>query len=137
MIYLILAPIFFAVALSFFKIPTTTMHPLLGNVFTSAVALFVTLLILFYSRFKGVELFYTRGSILLSIAGGVFIGLYTVSLFFAFSKFDISKTTPIVYIGAISISVIIGTIFLKENINWLKILGLIIAFLGLLLLFKK
>ena len=137
MIYLILAPIFFAIALSFFKITTKTTHPLLGNIITSATAVFVTFLILLYNRFKGVELFYTRDGILLSLAGGFFIGLYTVFLFFAFSKFDISKTTPIVYIGAISISVIIGAIFLKEHISWLNILGLIIAFLGLLLLFKK
>ena len=137
MIYLVFAPIFFAIALIFFKITTKTMHPLLGNVITSATAVFVTLLIMFYNRFKGVELFYTRDSILLSLAGGFFIGLYTVSLFFAFSKFDISKTTPIVYIGAISISVIIGAIFLKEHISWLNILGLIIAFLGLFLLFRK
>ena len=70
MIYLILAPIFFAIALSFFKITTKTMHPLLGNVITGATAVFVALLILLYNRFKGVELFYTRDSLLLSLVGG-------------------------------------------------------------------
>ena len=71
MIYLISAPIFFAIALSFFKITTKTMHPLLGNVITGATAVFVALLILLYNRFKGVELFYTRDSLLLSLVGGV------------------------------------------------------------------
>ena len=43
MIYLILAPIFFAIAFEFFKITTKTMHPLLGNVITGTTAVFVAL----------------------------------------------------------------------------------------------
>ena len=59
MIYLIWLN-FFAIALSFLKITTKTMHPLLGNFITGTTAVFITLLILLYNRFKGAELFYSR-----------------------------------------------------------------------------
>lgn len=137
MLYPVLATIFFAGALIFIKLTTTKISPFLANVFFVATAIIVQLSALLYAKLKGVNLFATSQGIKISLIGGIFIGLYTIFLFLTFSKFGVTKATPFIYIGALSLVFIFGAIFLKETLTSLKILGLLLSFIGLFLLFKN
>lgn len=137
MIFLILSTIFFGIALIFVKLSTVKIYPLLGNLIFLSSAFIVQLGAIIYVKLKGIDLTYTSEGIILSLIGGIFIGLYTIFLFLTFSQFDITKASPIIYIGAISIAVIIGAIFLKEPLTLYNILGLVLAFVGLFLLFWR
>ena len=137
MLYLILASIFFGAALISIKLTAGKISPSLANVLFVASAIIIQLSALLYAKLKGVSLFASSQGIKISLIGGVFIGFYTIFLFLTFSKFGVVKATPFVYIGAISIVVIFGSLFLKEPLNYFKILGLLLAFTGLFLLFKN
>lgn len=137
MLYPILTTIFFAAALIFIKLTATKISPLLATVFFSSTAIIIQLGAFSYFKLKGVNLFATSSGIKISLIGGIFIGLYTIFLFLTFSKFGITKATPFIYIGALSLVFIFGVIFLKETLTSLKILGLLLAFVGLFLLFKN
>ncbi|TSC83566.1 MAG: hypothetical protein G01um101413_976 [Parcubacteria group bacterium Gr01-1014_13] len=63
--------------------------------------------------------------------------LYTFFLFLAFSKLDVSKATPILYIGSLVIATILSVIFLKESLNIYNIAGFILAALSIFLLLWK
>lgn len=137
MLYPILTTIFFASALIFIKLTTTKISPLLATIFYSFAAIVVQFGVLLFFKLKGVNLFTTSSGIKISLIGGIFIGFYTVFLFLTFSKFGVTKATPFIYIGALSLVFIFGVIFLKETLTSLKILGLLLSFVGLFLLFKN
>jgi len=136
MLYPILATIFFAGALIFIKLTAAKISPIMANVIFLASAVIVQLSALLYSKLKGINLFATPQGIKISLAGGIFIGFYTIFLFLTFSKFGAIKTTPFIYIGAISLVVIFSALFLREPLTYFKILGLFLAFAGLFFLFK-
>lgn len=137
MLYPVLATIFFASTLIFIKLATTKISPLMANVFFVAMTIIVQLGVLLYTKLEGVNLFVTSQGIKISLIGGLFAGFYSIFLFLTFSKFGVTKATPFIYIGALSLVFIFGVIFLKETLTSLKILGLLLAFVGLFLLFKN
>jgi len=136
MLYPILATIFFASALIFIKLTAAKISPILANVIFLASAVIVQLSALLYAKLKGINLFATPQGIKISLVGGIFIGFYTIFLLLTFSKFEAIKATPFIYIGAISLVIIFGALFLKEPLNYFKIIGLLLSFAGLFLLFK-
>ena len=137
MIYLALAPLFFGLTLIFIKLSTAKVSPIIGNMLFPAAAFvlqFITFLVL---KMRGNDFVITSKGLWLSGIGGIFLGLYTIFLFQAFSKVGIAKASPVIYIGAIVISTLFGIIFLKEPTSIVNVIGIILACIGLALIFVK
>ena len=137
MIYVGLAALFFGLTVVFIKLATREIHPLLGNLLFPAFAAIIQLIVLLYVKLKGTALFLSSKGIAISAIGGICLGLYTIFLFLALSRMNVSKVSPIVYIGAILIATIVGVIFLKEPLTKTNIAGLLLALSGLYLLFVR
>lgn len=137
MIYLILAPILFGITLIFIKLSTTKVSPIVGNMLFPAAAFAVQFFTFMFFKYRGDNFMITSKGLWLSLIGGIFLGLYTIFLFQAFSQVGIAKASPIVYIGAIIISVLFGVIFLRESLSILNIIGIILACVGLGFIFVK
>lgn len=127
MTYLALATLFSGLTFFFVKIITTKIYPILGNLLSLSTAILVQLSVFFYLRLKGTEMTASKEGLSISLFAGLFVGLYTVFLFLAFSKIDVSKATPILYIGSLAIATILSVIFLKETLNIYNIFGFILA----------
>lgn len=137
MTYLVLATIFSGLTFFLIKIVTSRIYPILGNLFSLASALVVQILIFIYLRSKGTSMFVTQEGVTISLVTGIFVALYTVFLFIAFSKIDVSKATPILYLGSLSIATILSVVFLKESLNIYNIFGFILAACSIFLLLWK
>lgn len=137
MLYAFLAALFFGITLIFIKLVSTRIHPFLANTLFPLFAVLVQLVVLFVARAKGVKIFFDPKALALTAVGGVFLALYTVFLFLAFSKNDISKASAIVYVGAIMLATLFGAVFLKEPFTWVNICGIALSSVGLLLMFAR
>lgn len=137
MIYALLSALLFGTGIFVVKLTSTRISPLIASAIFSVVNLIIQLLVIWAFKIKGKILPVTSGGIVFSVLGGLFIGTYTILVFFAFSKMDVTKVTPIVYVGAIVISSLLGVIILGERLNLINILGVLLALGGLVLLFVK
>lgn len=68
---------------------------------------------------------------LILFAAGFFIWLKILSLF------EVSKAYPIMVSATISLVLIGSSLILKENVSFLRVLGVIVVILGIFLIFKS
>ena len=135
--YLSLATLFSGLTFFLVKIVTTKIYPILGNLFSLLAALSVLLVIFGFLKFRGTPMPLSRDGVSLSLVTGVFVALYTFFLFLSFSKLDVSKATPVLYIGSLVIATVLSVIFLKEKLNIYNVAGFILAALSILLILWK
>jgi len=80
----------------------------------------------------------SKNIILLPIAAGTFAGLAEIFYMFMFSKnVPISIGNPLVVGGTVVVAVILGLIILKEPINAIKTIGIIVTITGLVILSRS
>jgi uncharacterized membrane protein len=137
MTYLAFATFFSGLTFFLAKVVTTKIHPLLGNLLSIITALGVQLVIFSILKWRGTEMPFSSNGMYWAILMGVFVGLYTVTLFQAFSQLDVSKATPILYLGSLAIATLLGVLFLKESFNVYNIFGLVLATGSIVLLLWK
>jgi uncharacterized membrane protein len=68
---------------------------------------------------------------------GTLGALYIIFLFQAFTHVDVTKATPILYLGSLAIATFLGVVFLKETLNIYNMLGLVLAAGSIALLLWK
>lgn len=137
MINLILAPLFFSLTLVFIRLSTNKVSPLIGNMLFPLAAFIVQSIVFLYFKLHGDKFIITKQGLIYSGVGGIFLGLYTIFLFQAFAYAGISKASPIVYITAIVLASLFGILFLKENASPINIFGMVLACIGLALVYLK
>ena len=137
MIEIVLAALFFGLVLIAIKLSTPHIYPLLGAIIISITSFVIQAVAIVVAKSRGAVLTIATKGVLYSLLAGLFLGVYTIFLFFALSKFDISKATPFVYVGAIVISFLFGVSFLKEPFSMVHFVGLLLATVGLFLLFWR
>lgn len=137
MTYLALATLFSGLTFFFVKVVTTKIHPLLGNLFSVTTALGVQLIIFGILKWRGTEMPFSSNGMHWAILTGIFVGFYTVTLFQAFAHVDVTKATPILYLGSLGIATLLGVVFLKETLNVYNMLGLALAAGSIVLLLWK
>ena len=86
MIEIILAALFFGLSLIVIKISTSYLYPTLIAIIMGGIALIVQLIAIINAKINGISILITTKGILLSGIGGLFLGLYTIFLYFAFAK---------------------------------------------------
>jgi len=134
MVYLTLATLFSGLTFFMVKVVTTKIYPLLGNIISILVAFLVQLCIFLYFKSRGTDMHFTKEGVGVSLLVGVLVALYTFFLFLAFSKLDVSKATPILYIGSLAIATLLSVIFLGEHLKLINWLGFVLAALSIILL---
>lgn len=93
-------------------------------------------IILLVVRARGVALTATLSGVLYAISVGACISIYSSFLFITFAKVDAAKATPIIYMGAISVVVLFGVLYLKESLSWTNVIGLLLGVTGIFLFFR-
>lgn len=138
MIWAVLASLCFALTLTAIKQATYVIYPILANVLFSTFALLVQLTALFvFVRLKGADISLAPQALLMSAIGGAFLGLYSIFTFLAISDLDISRASPTIYVGGISIASIIGIFIFGESLTWINAIGMLLACVALFLIFFR
>jgi drug/metabolite transporter (DMT)-like permease len=135
--YLAGTTIGFALTLIFIKLSSVKVSPIIGNLIFTATAAGVQLAVFLYYKLKGAPLSVTSDGLILSAIGGLFLGIYTVSLFLTFSEIPVSKASPIIYAGAILLASCFGIFLLHEGITWHKLVGFGLLIAGLFFVFNQ
>jgi len=135
--YLAGTTIGFALTLIFIKLASVKSSPIVSNLIFTAVAATVQFTVFLYYKFKGAPLSITTEGLTLSAIGGLFLGIYTITLFLTFSEIPISKASPVIYAGAILLASCFGILCLHEAMSWQKIVGLALLITGLFFVFSR
>lgn len=72
-----------------------------------------------------------------SIITGVCVGIGTIAFFLLFQKGGPLSAVPMVLAVGAAIMAVVGILFFKESASWPKLLGIVMAVVGLLLMKSK
>lgn len=86
-------------------------------------------------KMTGQPIMFTRNSVLIPVAAGLFTGVAEIFYLLMFSKStSLSLGNPLVVGGTILVAVILGLIILREPLTAAKTAGIILTLLGLIFL---
>ncbi len=128
MFYLIAALLLYTVAILIFSIANKNLNSTLVTAIINSISAMIPIGIIFSAYDK--KIFENaKFGIIISIIGGIVIGLYTLMLSKSFAANKVGIVTPIIFGGAIFLSTILSAIIFKEKISMLQGVGL--GFLGI------
>jgi len=132
-IYALIAIGFGSLSDLFRKFGSTVKDPFLDNLVFETAA-FITAIVL-YMLFSRREVPHGNTMIYV-IAGGICISLFTTFFFKTLSVGPgVSVVAPIVRAGALIVVAILGVILLHEKLTWNLVTGIVLACLGIYLMF--
>lgn len=121
----------------FIKLSSDHIQPVLGAVVLQFVAAFIGSGLLFYLHRTGTTLNVSARGVWLAVAAGVAIGLVEILTFMVFARgIPVAVGNPLIIGGSLIVTTSIGLIALREVLNPLQMIAvlLIIAGVGLLAL---
>ena len=125
-----------AVAVSdlFRKLGANLKDPFLSNLIFQFGS-FATALVLYllFSRKLGA----ISNGMLYAVIGGVLISIFTTFSFKALSLGPVSQVIPIIRVGGVLAVTILGIILFKEKLSLTLVMGVILAAIGLFLIFSS
>lgn len=137
LIYAILAASGFGFYNFFTKISADKFSPTVANIFIAGTSFLVAVISTIYLKTSGQNLTFTKESLLLPIAAGIFTGVAEIFYLTMYSKnAPITIGGPLVIGGTVVVAVILGLIFLKEPMGITKIAGILFVITGFVLLAK-
>ena len=128
--------LFYALFDLFVKLAAGKIHDGLGAFVINLVATMVLVLFLLYSSINGekINYFKTEG-VVYAIIAGILVGLASIFFIKMFSAgADLSLGTPLVRVGTVLVSALIGIVFLKEGFSPKFLIGFLLSISGLYLL---
>ena len=138
LIFAILALITYGIFDFFVKQTGGKIHDGLGNLIISIIPVIAMILFIIYSVMRGENLFIKPGGVKNSILAGVAISFASLFFLKTFSAgANLSIGIPLVRIGMIAVSVVLGILILKEPIHAKQLAGFVVALVGLYLLMSK
>ena len=120
----------------FVKLTSGKIHDGLGAFVINLVATMVVALFLLYSSINGekINYFKTEG-VVYAIIAGILVGFASIFFIKMFSSgAELSIAVPLVRVGTVLVSVLIGVLFLKEGFNPKFLIGFLLSMSGLYLL---
>lgn len=122
----------------FIKRMSGKVNDFLGIIILSAFSILPALTILLLFNFPVKKLALTPNGLLYAILAGICLGIGTLSFLKLFdSGINLSLASPMVRIGILIATTSLGLLVLKETVAPREWLGLLFAFIGLLLLVFK
>ena len=122
----------------FIKRASGKIDDFLGTVIINFFALVPAFLIYIWLRFSNSEILYSRDGAFYSMIAGLFIGIGSITLIKMFAiGANLSIGSPVVRIGTVILTVLLGTLLLNESFNTKQIIGIILSIVGITLLIVK
>ena len=130
------AALFFGFYNVFTKLAAGKITDQLGALVLETSAILLILGYILFLGIKGTNSFkFSSEGIIFSALGGICAAVVTVLYFVIFrTGGDLSVAGPLILVGGMLTMALVGTIFLKEGITLLKVLGIISGLLSLYLL---
>ena len=137
-IYVILTIAAYAGLDFFIKRMAGKVNDFLGIIILSAVSILPALFILLIFQFPNKKLLVTSNGVLYAVFGGIFLGIGTLTFLKLFDTgINLSLASPLVRIGILIATTSLGLLVLREVVAPREWLGLLFAFIGLILLLIK
>lgn len=138
LVYAFTTIIFYAGLDFFVKRAAGKIDDFLGTILINFFSTLPALVIYIYLKVTNQNILFTREGAISSIIAGLSIGVGTITLLKMFSLgTNISLGSPIVRIGTVILTTLIGVFLLRETLEPRQILGLILATIGLSLVIFK
>ena len=119
----------------FIKMSSGEIDPVLGAVTLQITAATVSGILLLWMKISSKEIVFTHKGIEYAILAGVCVGLAEITYLKLFSRgIDLSIGMPIVVGGTIIVGVVLGLAILKEPLNFIHALSLLLIITGIMLL---
>lgn len=129
MIYIILAMVFYAVAIMFGAAASRNANTNLAAAITNLVSAVVPLVVI--TPLLGKKLFVNQKlGIVFAVFGGVAIAFFVMAINKAYSVNKVGIVAPVVFGGAIFLSTILSYFIFKEKVSALQLVGLILLAVG-------
>ena len=137
-IYVILTIAAYAGLDFFIKRMAGKVNDFLGIIILSAVSVLPALFMLLIFQFPNKKLLVTSNGMLYAVFGGIFLGIGTLTFLKLFDTgINLSLASPLVRIGILIATTSLGLLVLREVVAPREWLGLLFAFIGLILLLIK
>jgi len=131
----LITAVFYGVYNFFIKVSSGHINQIVGAVILQIVAALLGGIILLLMKMTNSPLEISQKGVLFAVLAGIFVGLAEITSFFVFSKgISASIGIPIIIGGSILIGAILGLTFLKETINPIHILAILLIVGGVVLL---
>jgi len=107
----------------------------LGAFMLEITAAICILIYMFYLITTDIKFDFAPRGVIFSIFAGLCVGLGTVLYFFIFSKGgELSIAGPLVLIGGVFLMAVVGIVFFKEKISFIKLTGIVFGLISLWML---
>jgi uncharacterized membrane protein len=125
MIYILLAVLFYTVAIMLSTLASRAVNSNLVSALTNVASTIIPIAIVIPILNKHVlESSQKRFGIIMAILAGLAIGIFAIMLNKSYTENKVAIVAPIVFGGAIFLSAILSNVFLKERISLLQGIGL-------------
>ena len=122
----------------FVKISANKLSPTIAIMFLTGTAFLVAAISTMFLKLTGQNLTITKNVIIYPILAGLFAGVAEIFYLLMYSKnAPLSIGLPLVMSGTIIVAVFLGIIFLKEDLNAVKFIGILITIIGLIVLTRS
>lgn len=122
----------------FIKRASGKIDDFLGTVIINFFALVPALIVFTWLKFSNSEILYSRDGALYSMFAGLFIGIGSITLIKMFAiGSNLSIGSPVVRIGTVVLTVLLGILLLNETFSYKQILGIVLSISGMILLILK
>jgi len=137
-IYALTTVIFYAGLDFFVKKAAGRIDDFLGTVIINFFSTLPALVVYTYLKLSNQQILFTKEGAIASVIAGLSIGVGTITLLKMFSLgTNISLGSPIVRIGTVVLTTLIGVLLLKETLEPRQLIGLILSMIGLSLIIFK
>ena len=133
--YAVWAAVFYGLHQIFTKLAADKIGDGLGGFVVEATAAMTILLYLAWLRFGGTwNQTSSAPGVFYSVLTGICVGAGTVVFFLLFQKGGPLSAVPMVLAGGAALMAIVGILFFKENASVPRLIGIVLALVGLYLL---
>lgn len=116
----------------FIKRASGKIDDFLGTVIINFFALIPALIVYLWLKISNNEILFTKEGAMYSMIAGIFIGIGSITLIKMFaSGTNLSLGSPVVRIGTVVLTVLIGILLLNETFTTKQIIGIILSVIGI------
>ncbi len=134
----LITAVFYGAYNVFIKVSSGHINQIVGAVILQIVAALVGGIILIILKMTNSPLVISQKGVWFAILAGVFVGLAEITSFFVFSKgIPASVGIPIIIGGSVLVGAVLGLTFLKETLNPIHYLAIVLIVAGVVILSTK
>ncbi len=119
----------------FIKISSGNIHEIVGAVILQIIAAMLGGIFLLFFKFNNQPLPVTNKGIWQAALAGLCVGLAEILTFVLYTRgVSVSVGTPLIVGGSLVVVTLLGWLFLREELNFLQLAGIILVIIGMVLI---